>query len=57
MLLFWSHSRILVVVPNKIVKVVENADRVAVRENVIELAKVGEVKRKTVIIDKLSVVD
>ena len=50
MLLFWSHSRILVVVPNKIVKVVENADRVAVRENVIELAKVDEVKRKKVII-------
>lgn len=57
MLLFWSHSRILVVVPNKIVKVVENADRVAVRENVIELAKVDEVKRKKVIIDKLSEVD
>jgi len=46
-----------VVVPNRIVKVVENADRVAVRENVIELAKVGEVKRKKVIIDKLSEVD
>jgi len=46
-----------VVVPNRIVKVVENADRVAVRENVIELAKVDEVKRKKVIIDKLSEVD
>jgi len=55
--LFWFYLRILVAVLNKTVRVVEDTDEVVARRNVIEVAKVGEIRKKTIIIDKLLVVN
>jgi len=56
MLSFQFHSRILVVVPSRIVGVAENTGGIVAREDVTEVAKISKIERKTVIVDKLPVV-
>ena len=53
---FQSHSRTSVTVSNRTVGAVENVNKVAVREDTIEVAEVAEVEGKTVIVGKLLVV-
>jgi len=55
--LFWFYLRILVAVLNKTVRVVEDTGEVVARRDVIEVAKVGEIRKKTIIINKLLVVN
>ena len=56
MLLFWSHSKTSVIVLSRIVEAAEDIDGVAARGDTTEVAEVGKVGRKTIIVDKLLVV-
>jgi len=53
---FQSYSRTSVTVPNRTVGAVESVGKVAVREDIIEVAEISEIGEKTVIVSKLLVV-